>query len=411
MHRISTKMTALAAALVLSACGGGGSDTSTKVSFTSLVSFGDSLSDVGTYKVGTIAAAGGGKWTVNSTTTAPVNWTELLAGQLNLSAPCAARTGLLPSAALVSAGFVFVPMADHPSCTNYAQGGGRVTSVFGNDQSVALQTALGASNLGMETMPVVTQFAKYLATHTSYTGSELVTIMVGGNDVLVNLNGVAKAVAAATVDSTDTRTAAYAAAVAADWTTPVPSSILSSSTTTASFAAAAQTAAVTSMATAATELAAAIKTSVIGKGATHVVLVNIPNLVKTPMGQSQAASTQLLIDTMVTTFNSTLSSALSGTGVVIVDAYTQSGLQYDDPAQYGITNVTTPACSTAAYDANTNPAGNILGGSSLACTTGNTLSGVDVSTYFFADSLHPTPAGYKLLNRYVALQLSKAGWL
>ena len=31
-----------------------------------MVSYGDSLSDVGSYKVGAIEAAGGGKWTVNS---------------------------------------------------------------------------------------------------------------------------------------------------------------------------------------------------------------------------------------------------------------------------------------------------------------------------------------------------------
>ena len=92
MNWIPTKMALLMAALALSACGGGGSDTATKLSFSSMVSFGDSLSDVGTYKVGAIAAVGGGKWTVNGTTTGPVNWTELLASQLNLPAPCAAQT-------------------------------------------------------------------------------------------------------------------------------------------------------------------------------------------------------------------------------------------------------------------------------------------------------------------------------
>ena len=69
MRLIRTKLAALGAAVVFAACGGGGSgDQSTRVGFTSLVSFGDSLSDVGTYKVGTIAAVGGGKWTVNSST-------------------------------------------------------------------------------------------------------------------------------------------------------------------------------------------------------------------------------------------------------------------------------------------------------------------------------------------------------
>ena len=52
---------ALLTAAALAACGGTGSeggDQTHKVAFTQQVSFGDSLSDVGTYKVGGIAAAG-----------------------------------------------------------------------------------------------------------------------------------------------------------------------------------------------------------------------------------------------------------------------------------------------------------------------------------------------------------------
>jgi outer membrane lipase/esterase len=61
-------LSALGTALVLVGCGGGGGGeaSTSSVGFTSMVSFGDSLSDIGTYKVGAIAAVGGGKWTVNS---------------------------------------------------------------------------------------------------------------------------------------------------------------------------------------------------------------------------------------------------------------------------------------------------------------------------------------------------------
>ena len=52
---------ALSAALLVAACGGGSDDDQAAVvKFSSMVSFGDSLSDVGTYKVGTVAALGGG---------------------------------------------------------------------------------------------------------------------------------------------------------------------------------------------------------------------------------------------------------------------------------------------------------------------------------------------------------------
>ena len=73
MGQIKLKLAALGAAVVLAGCGGGGDG----VDFDSTVSFGDSLSDMGSYKVGTIAAVGGGKWTVNSSTAQ--NWTELVA--------------------------------------------------------------------------------------------------------------------------------------------------------------------------------------------------------------------------------------------------------------------------------------------------------------------------------------------
>ena len=93
---------------MLTACGGNGStggDQALKTKFSAQVSFGDSLSDVGTYKVGTVKALGGGKFGINGNNTAinPTltgkNWTELMAAQLGLPAPCAAVTGLDGNAA------------------------------------------------------------------------------------------------------------------------------------------------------------------------------------------------------------------------------------------------------------------------------------------------------------------------
>ena len=414
MHWIPTKMSLLmasvSAALVLSACGGGGSDTTAKVSYTSLVSFGDSLSDVGTAKVGLIATVGGGKWTVNGTTTGPVNWTELLAGQINVAAPCPAETGLLSNVP----GLAPVAVVDNANCTNYAQGSARVTSPAGPN-SYALQVAAGQTNIGLIAAPLVKQFATYLTVHGNYTGTELVTVMAGANDVFMHLNAVSAVstyVAAATGGTATplqigtAKAVAQGAASIAGWTGVEIAAISVGDATSVSAAA---TAAVTHMSADAATLAGYIKTSVIGKGATHVVVVNVPSIENTPFGQGSGA--QALLNSMVNTFNSSLKNALAGTtGLLLVDAYTQGVDQYNNPAQYGITNVTVPACSTAGPSA-TNPAGNILAGSSLACTVNNTLSGVDVSTYFYADTVHPTPAGYKLLNRYVAEQMAKVGWL
>ena len=60
------------------------------------------------------------------------------------------------------------------------------------------------------------------------------------------------------------------------------------------------------------------------------------------------------------------------------------------------------ACSTTST-------ANPLAGSSLTCTTASTIPG-DTSRYQFADSVHLTPYGYKLLAEFVTLKLLAASW-
>jgi outer membrane lipase/esterase len=133
------------------------------------------------------------------------------------------------------------------------------------------------------------------------------------------------------------------------------------------------------------------------------VVVNLPDVSETPFALALDAQTRGLINTMSTTFNAQLQSGLAGTPVVLVDAYTQGRDQFANPAQYSLSNVTTPACST------TSPA-NPLGGSSLGCTAASTIPG-DTSRFLFADTVHPTPYGYQLLAQFVAVQMAKAGWI
>ena len=105
-------LAAAAAAAVLAACGGGGDgDQTPRVKYGKLVSFGDSLSDVGSYKVGVVAQLGGGKYNINGAT--GLNWTELLATQAGVAAPCAAQTGLNSVAQLGGA----VAMSPKPKST------------------------------------------------------------------------------------------------------------------------------------------------------------------------------------------------------------------------------------------------------------------------------------------------------
>ncbi|MBK9442192.1 MAG: SGNH/GDSL hydrolase family protein [Comamonadaceae bacterium] len=377
MRQLKWVGVAFGTALLLAACGGGDGDQTPTVKFTSMVSFGDSLSDVGTHKVGTVAALGGGLYTVNgiagaigANPTPSKNWTELIAVQAGLAAPCPAQTGLDGAAAQ---GFS-VPVVNHTGCYGYAQGGSRVTNPVGPGNKL-----LGGDNalLGQLTVPVVTQISNHLtASGGSFKGTELVTVMAGGNDIFLNL---------ATISPTVTALVGAGMSV-------------SDATTQAS------TSAVTEMGKAGAELAGYTKALIVGKGAKYVVVVNLPDASKTPFGYSQEAATQGLINGMVTTFNTQLQNGLVGTpGVIIVDAYSDIRNQAVNPASYALSNVTMPACNLTA------PSPNALG-SSLVCNSTNVVAG-DVSHYLFADTVHPTPYGYKLLAQLVTKSLVLAGWL
>ena len=388
MKRIKWIVGAVTAAALLAGCGGGGGETSAnKIGFTSLVSFGDSLSDVGNAKVGAVAAVGGGKWTVNSPTAK--NWTELIAAQYGLPAPCAAQTGLSP----VVPGFTGAATQNFSTCRNYAQGSSRVTSPFGpNSAAIQALNAAGAP-LGLTALPVATQMTNHLANvGGSYSGKELVTVMAGGNDFFLNLNGVGSASAGGA--------AAAGAAFFAGWTPSVQGQVALGGATATGVAAAA---AVGGMAQAATELAGYIKTNVTGKGAKYVVVVNLPNVVATPFGSTFDSATKALGAQMIAAFNGALQSQLAGVpGVLIIDGATQSTDQVNNPGQYGLTNVTSRACSTTS-------SANPFGWSSLTCTASSTVAG-DTSRYLFADDVHLTPFGYQLLAQFVSAKLVAAGW-
>ena len=405
MKMVKLALSALATAVILAGCGGGGSTASTNgTGFTSMVVFGDSLSDIGAYKVGVVAAVGGGKWSVNSP--AAKNWTESIAAQYNLPVPCAAQTGLLS----IIPGITAVPVQNFSACRNYAQGSSRVSNPAG-PSSIAIQQAVfnatkagggtdaqagqaagAAAGLGLMALPVANQMANHLTAAGNYSGKELVTIMAGGNDTFLNLNGVSSAAAGGA--------GAVGAAQFAGWAPGVQATVAAGG---AAAAGAAQQAAVAAMAQAATELVALVNTQVLAKGAKYVAVVNLPDVSQTPFAAALDPATRGFINLMVTTFNSTLSSGLSGkSGVIIVDAYTQGRDQVANPGQYTLSNVTARACSTTS-------AANPLGGSSLTCTAASTIAG-DTSKYLFADDVHLTPFGNQLLAQFVSKNMATAGW-
>ena len=463
MHQTKFALAVLAAA-VLAGCGGAsGGDQTLKVKYTAQVSFGDSLSDVGSYAVGTVLAKGGGKFTINGDNTkinpelTGKNWTEHLAAQFGLAAPCAAETGLEGNALKGLA----VPRVKHAGCYGYAMGGSRVTNPVGpNNQATG-------SELGALTVPVVTQIANHLAVSGGkFSGTEAVFVMAGGNDVLYQL-GVLQAGATAAGKAAGAAAGAQAfatnlaLALAAGATTPataaaaigaaiktasaapgatsttivgaaVQAAVNAGNTAVASptvygplvakaqadatvtgnaagakagadYAAAQGPLLVASMKQAGTELVALVKDQIIAKGANYVIVNNLPDVAGTPSGLSKDANTKALINAMVSAFNGELSGGLNGNAkVLLVDVFKVSHDQGVNPGPYGLTNVSETACDL-------NAPGNILG-SSLVCN-GTNLKAGDVSHYAYADDVHPTPFNNLLLARYVAKDMVVRGWL
>lgn len=448
---------ALLTAAVLTACGGTDprpGDQTPKTKFTQQVTFGDSLSDVGSYAVGGVAVMGGGTYTINGDATSVnpeltgKNYTTLVAAQLGLPAPCAAQTGLLGTSSTNPALNFSVPVTMNANCFNYAQGGARVTNPIGPGNR-ALDKAGAAVSLGATTVPVVTQIDNHLKkTGGKFSGTELVIVMAGGNDVLEQLGElsagattaggtaliqslVAQLAPNATNPATAQQSIALAAQTAAaqggDATAIITAAItaaaqagntqaVANKATIGATAGAAATAAglkyssdhgpelVAALGKAGAELAGYVKAKIIGNGANYVVVNNLPDVSIAPSVLAQSADTQKLVAAMVSTFNQQLKAGLGDDAKILyVDLATVSHDQAVNPAPYGLTNTTTPACIVNDTSKN-------LLGSSLLCNKNNLASG-DVSHYMFADGVHPTPFEYALIARYILLQMSGKGWI
>jgi phospholipase/lecithinase/hemolysin len=353
---------ALATAGLLAGCGGGDDPPAAeKITYTKLVSFGDSLSDIGTYAVSGVAAVGGGKYTVNGA--GAQIWVERLATAAKVPAPCAAQTGLNATQALI--GFPPAPVVNNASCYGYAQGGARVTNPIGPYNAALLAIGDAGGALGQLTDPIVNQITRHLAAAGgSFSGTDLVVIQGGPNDLFVQLGTVS-----ATVAAGGNATTAGQAATAA-------------------------------MGLAGGQLGAYIKSMIAAKGAKRVVVVNLPDMSKTPFGLSQAAATRDLIELMSFTFNANLEAQLADVPqVLVVDTYGLFRSISANPGSFGLSNVTATACNLTLA---------VLG--SLGCSAATLISG-DVSKYGFADSVHPSPAGHEVLSKAVVDALTAKGWL
>lgn len=383
LNRIAAASAALMASLLVAGCGGGATaDTTPKVSISSVKVFGDSIQDSGTF---------GYKFTVQST------------DNLIYAERVAANYGQTLCNFFVFTGTTF---AANPKagCTNFSIGGGRITYTG----------AGGAAN----PLNVGTQMATYAAAG-SYTASDLVIIDGGGNDA-ADLVG-----AYLTIPKDGAKS--YSA-------------LLGTLLSPAQIGAALQGGAATTgqiggayMTALADKFAAQIKASVLDKGATHVVLMNMPDITFTPRfqmvldsiaaangggatGTAARAQAQGLFQAWMTAFNTELATKFAGNdNVIVIDFYKAFQDQVATPAQFGLSNVKTPACPIKGVGSDGLPTYDFptcTAAALSAAPPAGVSGGADWwKSYAFSDSFHPTPYGHQLTQQLIAKSLAIKGWL
>ncbi|EDZ98979.1 lipolytic protein G-D-S-L family [Burkholderia sp. H160] len=390
--RVTQIAVASAAFAALAACGGGGSDNSSSSSTPAggvtlqVVSFGDSLSDVGTYQAAVQAnvGTGGGRFTTNPGEI----WTQKVAEYYGGTLTPAYSGGF--GNALTAAGGL-----------GYAQGGSRVD----------LQPGVGfaPNNMAATTVPITTQVTEYLTAHNSFNSNQLVLINGGANDIFIAVQTVSAAgtaAATAVLESGGTAAAAQLAAASAEQT-------------------AAQTEAVAVGTAAATFVGTVQK--IVAAGATHVVVSNVPDIAQTPQGLAAGTQGQALINTLVQVYNGVLQKGLASTSQVIyLDSFALLDQVLANYQSLGFTvsntgtacNLTSMAAAATAY-ATKNPSvlasgqtaaafGTALASSLFCSPQTYTVAGAD-QTYMFADLVHPTTHMNALIAQQVEKQIAASG--
>ncbi|QOT79009.1 SGNH/GDSL hydrolase family protein [Cupriavidus basilensis] len=321
---------------LVAACGGdggaGGSGSSSGASGPAggialqVVSFGDSLSDVGTFAP-IASAVGGGRFTTNPGQV----WTQDVAQYYGDTLSAAFTIGITHQ------------LSAHGGL-GYAQGGATVATPANLNNFLT-------DVIGNVEMPVSQQVSSYLSAHNSFNANQLVLVWAGSNDVL--------------------RAGALPAA--------------------------AQT-----VQTAATTLAQIVG-QIIQNGATHVVLVNVPNVGLSPEGIASADGGANLTQ-LSQIFNNSLNSALQAAGlqgkVIQVDSYTwENQIIANFQANGFVVSNTGAACDPSKTPHDT----------ALLCSPATYVTANADQTYMFADNLHPTTRLHALFAQFVEQQIAKSG--
>lgn len=363
-------LAALSAALLVS-CGGA---FTSKDDFDRVVVAGDSLADAGTF---------GLKFTVQNSAAPAAGfpiWPEIVASEYDVDDQCNYYT------------FNGTTYVTDANCTNYAVGGARIVN----------PAAQGGSN---SPLSIPAQLAAASAQAGPYSKSDLVLVDGGGNDA-ADLVGAFLGV----------RDAASQAAYRDFLLQQIPAATLDPILAQPDGNA---QAAGLYMRNLADTYYDAIKANVLGRGASHVAVLNLPDITLTPRfrqvlaqvaqanGDVAAAQLQAAIRQWIGAFNARLAERIgTDSRVALVNFNGDFTDEVQNPAKYGLTNATQSACEVAGI------------ATIQACTTAaldaNPPAGLRAGwwqTWAFSDSFHPTPLGHRLLADSVFRALDAAGWL
>ena len=376
---------ACAAAAFLSACGGGGDPAGPRVAITRVVVAGDSLADVGTF---------GFKFTVQNAADPAAGFPifpQLIAQDFGIASQCNFYK---------FTGTTFAANST-PGCTNYAIGAGRVVNPASQGgaagpQSIPLQLATAASVAGGTWGP-----------------TDLILVDGGGNDI-ADLVGAYLGAASGGAGAQ-----AYQAFLAQQ----IDPTTLGATLTQPNGGA---LAAGLYMQKVADTYYNAIKANALDKGATHVAVLNAPDITLTPRftavlggvaqasGATAAATLQGAIRQWIGAFNAQLKTRIgSDERVALVDFNADFTDEVANPVAYGLSNVTQAACPVTGRDSQGLPAYNFPACTSAALDAAPPAGAAAGwwQTWTFSDGFHPTPFGHRLLAASVARALARAGWL
>jgi phospholipase/lecithinase/hemolysin len=398
---------------LLAACGGGDDTAQSTLPASGIdlqvVAFGTSLTDAGTYAPIVGGMFGGGRFTTNPGQVWAQNVSEYFGHAL--------------TPAFVGGFGLQLHALDG---LDYAQGGAQV-SLGGNAQAT----------LAPE-MPVTWQIQQYLQQHGNFNANQLVLVEGGANEILNFAQDPSFAAFGAAVAQNQAALASHAAQLVAAGQFPNTASGQSQAfaAVVANFMAAnaAEYPMAGSIIAAAQTLAQQATTQIVANGATHVAVVDVPDIGQTPaaMAANQASpGANTLLAAITAAYNITLMGALqpaiAAGQVVPVDTFSWFDTEVANYQSAGFTvSNTAIACNMAQIEANVtayataNP--DVLAntgltaaqfgqqaGSSLFCSPQTLAAPSADVTYMFADGVHPTTALHAAFARFVEQQLAAAG--